>query len=102
MNIQGIHHAAYRCKNAKQTVEFYQQVLAMDFQLAIAEDRVPSTGEPDPYMHVFMDAGNGNVLAFFEVPHSPDMGLTPTHPSGCSISPLRLLIWMHYLRPRHV
>ena len=39
MNIQGIHHVAYRCKNAKQTVEFYQQVLAMDFQLAIAEDR---------------------------------------------------------------
>ena len=53
MNIQGIHHAAYRCKNAKQTVEFYQQVLAMDFQLAIAEDRVPSTGETNSYMHAF-------------------------------------------------
>jgi catechol 2,3-dioxygenase-like lactoylglutathione lyase family enzyme len=46
----------------------------MDFQLAIAEDKVPSTGEPDPYMHIFLDAGNGNVLAFFELPQSPDMG----------------------------
>jgi len=100
MNIQGIHHAAYRCKNAKQTVEFYQQVLAMDFQLAIAEDRVPSTGEPDPYMHVFMDAGNGNVLAFLKYPILQIWGLTPTRRSGCSISPLRWLIWMHYLRPR--
>ena len=74
MNIQGFHHVAYRCANAKQTVEFYQQVLGMDFQLAIAEDKVPSTGEPDPYMHIFLDAGNGNVLAFFELPQSPDMG----------------------------
>ena len=54
MNIQGIHHVAYRCINAKQTVEFYQQLLDMDFQLAIAENKVPSTGQPDPYMHVFL------------------------------------------------
>ena len=74
MNIQRIHHVAYRCKNAKQTVEFYQQVMGMDFKLAIAEDRVPSTRAPEPYMHVFMDAGQGNVLAFFEVPNSPAMG----------------------------
>ena len=81
MNIQGIHHVAYRCINAKQTVEFYQQLLDMDFQLAIAENKVPSTGQPDPYMHVFLDAGNGNVLAFFEVPHSPEMQPDPNTPS---------------------
>ncbi len=69
----GFHHVAYRCKDAKETVEFYQKVLGMDFQLAIAEDKVPSTGEPDPYMHIFLDAGNGNVLAFFELPTKPDM-----------------------------
>src|SRR3546814_17868799 len=42
--------------------------------LAFAEDHVPSTGEYDPYMHVFLDAGNGNILAFFELPNQPDMG----------------------------
>ena len=46
----------------------------MGFQLAIAEDHVPSTGAYDPYMHIFMDAGEGNVLAFFELPQQPDMG----------------------------
>lgn len=81
MKLQGIHHVAYRCKDAKETVEFYQQVLGMDFQLAIAEDKVPSTGAPDPYMHVFLDAGNGNVLAFFEVPNSLPMGKDPNTPS---------------------
>ena len=71
---QRIHHVAYRCKDAKQTVEWYRQHLDMDFVLAIAEDNVPSTGAPDPYMHVFLDAGQGNVLAFFELPNSPPMG----------------------------
>ena len=74
MAIERIHHVAYRCKDAKQTVEWYRQHLGMEFVLAIAEDKVPSTHAPDPYMHVFLDAGNGNVLAFFELPNSPDMG----------------------------
>ena len=69
----GFHHVAYRCRDAKETVEFYQKHLNMDFQLAIAEDHVPSTGAYDPYMHIFLDAGNNNVLAFFELPEQPDM-----------------------------
>jgi catechol 2,3-dioxygenase-like lactoylglutathione lyase family enzyme len=72
--IKRIHHVAYRCLDAKETVEWYRQHLQMDFVLAIAEDNVPSTGAPDPYMHVFLDAGAGNVLAFFELPNSPPMG----------------------------
>lgn len=73
MKLKRIHHVAYRCRDARETVEFYQRVLNMDFVLAFAEDRVPSTKEPDPYMHVFLDAGMGNVLAFFELPTQPDM-----------------------------
>ncbi|MGB3627401.1 MAG: VOC family protein, partial [Henriciella sp.] len=33
-NLQGVHHVAYRCKDAKETVDFYRDVLGMDFQLA--------------------------------------------------------------------
>ena len=73
MLIRKVHHVAYRCQDAKQTVEWYEKHLGMKFVLAIAEDRVPSTQEPDPYMHVFLDAGQGNVLAFFELPNSPPM-----------------------------
>jgi glyoxylase I family protein len=71
---------AYRCRDARETVEFYRDALGMDFVLAISEDRVPSTKEPDPYMHVFLDAGGGNVLAFFEIPNSPPMGRDPNTP----------------------
>jgi len=73
VQLKRIHHVAYRCRDAKVTVDFYQRVLKMGFQLAIAENEVPSTKAPDPYMHVFLDAGMGNVLAFFELPNSPDM-----------------------------
>ena len=74
MNLKRIHHVAYRCRDAKETVEFYQRVLNMEFLIAFAEDKVPSTKEPDPYMHVFLDAGMGNVLAFFELPTKAEMG----------------------------
>ncbi|WP_286240829.1 VOC family protein [Neptuniibacter halophilus] len=83
INIKQIHHVAYRCKDAKETVGFYQEYLNMDFLVAIAEDRVPSTKEPDPYMHVFLDAGNGNILAFFELPNSPEMGRDLNTPAWC-------------------
>lgn len=81
MKIDRIHHVAYRCKDAKETVEWYVKHLNMDFVLAIAEDQVPSTKEPDPYMHVFLDAGQGNVLAFFELPNSPEMGRDTNTPA---------------------
>ncbi|MFT4628924.1 MAG: catechol 2,3-dioxygenase-like lactoylglutathione lyase family enzyme [Arenicella sp.] len=74
MKIEKIHHVAYRCHDAKETVNWYVENLKMDFVLAIAEDRVPSSGALDPYMHVFLDAGNENVLAFFELPTQPRMG----------------------------
>ncbi len=80
IQLKQIHHVAYRCKDAKETVAFYQEYLNMDFLVAIAEDRVPSTKEPDPYMHVFLDAGNGNILAFFELPTQPQMGRDPNTP----------------------
>jgi catechol 2,3-dioxygenase-like lactoylglutathione lyase family enzyme len=80
MIVERIHHVAYRCRDARETVEFYRDLLGMKFLLAISEDRVPSTKEPNPYMHVFLDAGQGNVLAFFEIPQCPPMGRDPNTP----------------------
>ncbi|MBA4354165.1 MAG: glyoxalase [Novosphingobium sp.] len=76
-----IHHVAYRCRDAGRTVEWYARVLGMEYVTAFAEDKVPSTGEDDPYMHIFLDAGGGNVLAFFELPNQPEMGRDPATPA---------------------
>lgn len=74
IDIKRIHHVAYRCHDAKETAEFYKKALNMDLTVSISEDKVPSTGEPDPYMHIFLDAGMGNVLAFFELTGQEQMG----------------------------
>lgn len=79
-DLKRIHHVAYRCKDAKTTVEWYERVLGMTYMVAFAEDHVPSTGAYDPYMHVFLECGGGNVLAFFELPHQAEMGRDPNSP----------------------
>lgn len=88
--IEQIHHVAYRCHDAKETVEWYKKNLHMDFVLAFAENQVPSTKEPDPYMHIFLDAGNGNVLAFFELPSKPAMGSDKNTPAWVQHLALRV------------
>ena len=66
MLVQKIHHVAYRCQDAKETVDWYVKHLDMKFVLAIAENEVPSTKAPDPYMHVFLDAGDRNTPAWVQ------------------------------------
>lgn len=81
IKLNRIHHVAYRCKDAKATADWYAQVLGMEFTTAFAEDHVPSTGEYDPYMHIFLDCGGGNVIAFFDLPNQPEMGKDPNTPA---------------------
>ena len=68
----GLHHAAFRCRNAMETCDFYEGVLGFPLSQALEIDRHPTTGEPIEYMHVFFDIGSHdpaspNYIAFFEV-----------------------------------
>ncbi len=90
IKIEKIHHVAYRCKDAKETTQWYKDKLNMNLVLAIAENEVPSTKAPDPYMHIFLDAGNENVLAFFELPNSPEMGRDNNTPAWVQHIALRV------------
>lgn len=66
-----LNHAAFRCRDARETVEFYTSLLGLRFAHAVGGDHVPSTGEYDPHMHVFLEMADGSWLAFFEVPRAP-------------------------------
>src|SRR5689334_3365221 len=90
VRLAGIHHVAYRCRDAAETVAWYRRVLGMAFTTAFAEDHVPSTGAYDPYMHVFLDAGGGNVLAFFELPNQAAMGRDENTPDWVQHLALRV------------
>ena len=80
MDVQGLHHVAYRCRDAKQTTEFYKEYLGLELTIAIAENKVPSTGEWSPHVHIFLKMADGSFLAFFELPESPEMELDQNTP----------------------
>lgn len=66
-----LHHAAFRCKDARATVDFYTQVLGLKFTHAMGEDHVPSTGQYSPHVHIFFAMEDGSCIAFFECPKDP-------------------------------
>lgn len=68
----GVHHAAFRCRDAEQTIWFYRDVLGLAEPTGITIEEVPGTGEDDPYMHLFFQMRNGEFLAFFDAPGSAD------------------------------
>jgi catechol 2,3-dioxygenase-like lactoylglutathione lyase family enzyme len=75
-----LHHAGYVTQDAAKTVDFYSRILGMEFIATVMDDKVPSTGEDFPYLHLFFEMGDGSTLAFFE---SPCMGppSAPSHPA---------------------
>ena len=80
MSVNGLHHVAYRCRDAKETTEFYKKYMDLDLKIAVAENKVPSTGEWSPHIHIFLKMSDGSFLAFFELPESPDMQLDQNTP----------------------
>lgn len=80
MTIRGLHHVAYRCRDAKATADFFSTYLGMECSIAIAENRVPSTGEWSPHVHIFFQMGDGSYVAYFEVPESAEMQHDPNTP----------------------
>lgn len=71
MLIKKLNHAAFRCKDAAQTVRFYTEVLGLKFSHALGEDHVPSTRQYSPHIHIFFEMEDGSSIAFFECPKDP-------------------------------
>jgi glyoxylase I family protein len=69
--LKKLHHVAYRCADAQKTVEFYTKLLDLKFSHALSNDRVPSTKEWSPHLHIFFEMEDQSCIAFFEVPCSP-------------------------------
>lgn len=65
--INGLHHFAYRCRDAEETRHFYEDILGLPLFHYIQADIVPSTGEYCPYVHIFFRMTDGSCLAFFDL-----------------------------------
>ncbi|MFT5531477.1 MAG: catechol 2,3-dioxygenase-like lactoylglutathione lyase family enzyme [Candidatus Poriferisodalaceae bacterium] len=71
MQVRGLNHVAYRCRDAKETADFYTGVLGMKLAHVITQDRVPSTQEYAPHCHLFFEMGDGSWVAFFDMADEP-------------------------------
>lgn len=65
--VHGLHHYAYRCRDAEETRQFYEDVLGLPLFHFIRADHVPSTGEYCPYVHIFFRMMDGSCIAFFDL-----------------------------------
>lgn len=81
ISIRGLHHYAYRCRDAEETRAFYEDILDLPLCHVIRADNVPSTGEYCPYVHIFFQMRDGSYMAFFDLgddeapdpsPNTPD------------------------------
>ncbi len=79
--VQGLHHFAYRCRDAEETRQFYEDILGLPLAHIIQEDRVPSTGEYCPYVHIFFEMGDGSFIAFFDLGDDIASEPSPNTPS---------------------
>lgn len=78
--LKKLHHAAYRCADARKTVDFYTRFLGLKFAHAVTNDRVPSTQLWSPHLHIFFEMEDGSYIAFFEIPCSPPAAKDPNTP----------------------
>ena len=65
--VLGLHHFAYRCRDAEETRAFYEDVLGLPLVHVVKEAFVPSTGEKTPFAHVFFELKDGSCIAFFDL-----------------------------------
>ena len=65
--VRGLHHFAWRCRDAEETRHFYEDLLGLPLVHVIRAENVPSTGEHCPYVHIFFQMRDGSYIAFFDL-----------------------------------
>jgi catechol 2,3-dioxygenase-like lactoylglutathione lyase family enzyme len=88
--IHGLHHFAWRCRDAEETRHFYEDLLGLPLWHIIQSDHVPSTGEYCPYTHLFFRMSDGSCVAFFDLGDDVAAAPSPNTPSWVNHLALRI------------
>ena len=88
--VRGLHHFAWRCRDAEETRRFYEDLLGLPLVHVIAADKVPSTGELCPYVHIFFQMADGSYLAFFDLGDGVAAEPSPNTPAWVNHIALRV------------
>jgi catechol 2,3-dioxygenase-like lactoylglutathione lyase family enzyme len=88
--VPGLHHFAWRCRDAEETPRFYEDLLGMRLVRVIAAGNVPSTGESCPYVHSFFEMADRSNIAFFDLGDGQRAEPSPNTPAWVNHIALRL------------
>jgi glyoxylase I family protein len=88
--IHGLHHFAWRCRDAEETRHFYEDLLGLPLWHIIQSDHVPSTGEYCPYTHLFFRMSDGSCVAFFDLGDDVAAAPSPNTPGWVNHLALRI------------
>ncbi|HSI56146.1 MAG TPA: VOC family protein [Ideonella sp.] len=88
--VQGLHHFAWRCRDAEQTRHFYEDLLGLPLVHVIRKEHVPSTGEYCPYVHIFFRMADGSHIAFFDLGDDTAAEPSPNTPAWVNHIALRV------------
>lgn len=66
--LHGIHHSAYRCRDAEETRRFYEDILGLKLRTALIAEEEPGSGRALQFQHLFFEMGDGRYIAFFDEP----------------------------------
>ena len=67
MKLKRLHHMAFKTHSVSACQTFYEGILMLPLVHTIEKDFVPSTGEYDPYKHIFFELDDGSYIAFFDL-----------------------------------
>ena len=84
--IKGLHHWAYRCRDAEETRHFYEDLLGLPLTHFIrVDDYVGTSGEHvDMFVHIFFEMADGSSLAFFDLGDDVAPQPSPNTPQWCN------------------
>jgi catechol 2,3-dioxygenase-like lactoylglutathione lyase family enzyme len=78
--VLGLHHSAYRCRDAEETRHFYEDILGLPLVHVVTAEQV-STGKSAPFAHVFFQLADGSCIAFFDLGDNVAAEPSPNTPS---------------------
>jgi len=87
--VHGLHHIAYRCRDAEETRRFYEDLLGLPLVHVVRADTVESTGEHCPFIHLFFEMTDGSCVAFFDLGDNQAAAPSPNTP-----------LWVNHLAMR--
>jgi len=79
--VKGLHHFAYRCRDAEETRHFYEDILGLPMVHIVRSNNVLSTGKCCSFVQLFFRMKDGSHISFFDPGDNQKIDLSANMPA---------------------